>query len=184
VTQSRTLPAPFIPDTAESWPAGLVTLAEAALPDFLLLQRWYPAKDCGRPEVRLASLAPLTCPGVRAAAAVWRVTPPDRPPFYMFVPLALAPATAVDAAQVIVSLPARQDGAPLALVEATALDEFLRAWVSFLIGSEAPAPELHAGHTDHLASADLAGSGDWTIRRDNAEQSNTSIRIGEQRSSR
>jgi len=158
VTQSRTSPAPFIPDTAESWPAGLDTLAEAALPDFLLLQRWYPAKDCGRPEVRLALLAPLTCPGVRAAAAVWRVTPPDRPPLYMFVPLALAPATAVDAAQVIVSLPARQHGAPLALVEATALDEFLRAWVSFLIGSEAPAPELHAGHTDHLASADLAMS--------------------------
>ena len=33
----------------KGWSTGLEARAQATLPDFLLRQRWYPAKDGGRP---------------------------------------------------------------------------------------------------------------------------------------
>lgn len=179
MTQSPRLPVPLDVGKTASWPPGVEALAEAVLPDFLLLQRWYPAKDAGRPEVQLSALVPLLNSGLRAAVAVWQVTPPGQPPLHLFVPLALVPAEGADPAQVIASVPAQQDGAALALVEATSLDAFIRAWIGLLLHETEAAAELRIGHTDHLASAGLAGSGEWTIRRGSAEQSNTSMRIGE-----
>jgi hypothetical protein len=59
VTQLPRLPIPFDSGKVRGWPAGLEVQAEAVLPDFLLLQRWYPAKGAGRPEVKLSELVPL-----------------------------------------------------------------------------------------------------------------------------
>src|SRR4051794_4990436 len=89
-------PAPSEP--AAAWPAGLQATALAALPDFLLKQRWYPAKDAGRPMVTLSSLLPFLVPGVTAAIAAWQVTPPGQAPLLLFVPLALVPAAAAGSA--------------------------------------------------------------------------------------
>jgi malto-oligosyltrehalose trehalohydrolase len=165
-------------DNKAGWPVGLEAVAEAALPDFLLRQRWYPAKDAARPAVRLAALVPLAGCGVPAAAAVWEASPPGRTAFALFVPLAVAPAEAVDAARVIAALPPQQDGGSLVLIEATAWDGFIRAWIGLLLGQPMSAPGLRAGHTGRLPSAGLTDS-DWAIRRSSAEQSNTSIRVGE-----
>ena len=55
---------------AEVWPRGLEVLVQVALPDFLLRQRWYPAKDAGRPVVALSALLPFPVPGVPAAVAI------------------------------------------------------------------------------------------------------------------
>jgi malto-oligosyltrehalose trehalohydrolase len=179
VTQSLSPLVSFDLGKIDGWPAGVEALAEAALPDFLLRQRWYPAKDADRPEVRLAALAPLRAPGIHAAVAVWRVTPPGQSPLCLFVPLALVSATSGDDAELIAAVPANNDGAMVAIVEATSQDEFVRAWIGLLLGGAAADAQFRAEHTKHLAQADLSGAGDWSIRRGSVEQSNTSIRIGE-----
>ena len=163
-----------------AWPSGVETAAAAALPDFLLRQRWYPAKDAGRPAVTLSTLLPLPCPGLPAAIAVWEVTPPAQSPVHLFVPLALVPPDTAEAAQVIAKAPTnpREDGAS-ALVEAFSVDAFVRSWLGILLQGDsgrAMAGRLRAGRTDRLG---LDPEGAWAIRRSSAEQSNTSIRIGE-----
>jgi trehalose synthase-fused probable maltokinase len=166
------------PTGAVDWPDGLEALAEAALPDFLLRQRWYPRKDAGLPQVRLSKLVPFPVAGWCAAVAVWRATPPSQAPLYLFIPLALVTGEGADAAEVIATVP--RDGPRQALVEAFSLDPFVRAWVDSLFRDEGSwaAAGLRTGTTDHLPQARPAGSG-WAVRRSNAEQSNTSIRIGE-----
>jgi malto-oligosyltrehalose trehalohydrolase/4-alpha-glucanotransferase len=171
------------------WPFGAEAAAAAALPDFLLRQRWYPAKDAGRPEVALATLIPFPCPGLPAAIAVWQVSPPATPPFSLFVPLALVPPQAAEAAQVIATLPTEhpqdggaEEGEARVVVEAFSTDAFVRAWIAILLrgGADGPAAErLRAGRTDRPADAEIDSGGTWVIRRGRAEQSNTSIRIGE-----
>ncbi|WP_239002790.1 malto-oligosyltrehalose trehalohydrolase [Rhodovastum atsumiense] len=169
---------------AESWPSGLEAVAEAALPDFLLRQRWYPAKDAGRPAVTLATLVAFPSPRQPAALAIWRVTPPGQAPLLLFVPLALVPAGGgTDPAQVIAPAPASAPGgaAPAGvLVEAFSTDDFVRAWIGALVRGKGTARDrLRTGHTDRLAQAGLEPGGNWAVRRSHAEQSNTSIRIGE-----
>ena len=95
-----------------AWHTGLEAAALAALPDFLLRQRWYPAKDAGRPAVALSALLPFPVPGMAAAIAAWRVTPSEQAPLHLFVPLALVPAAAADAAQVIAALPSEDAALP------------------------------------------------------------------------
>src|ERR1700742_5142896 len=88
-----------------SWPASLEALAEESLPDFLIHQRWYPAKDAGKPTVALEAAVPVPAFGVEAALAVWRVLmPPDQAPFHLFVPVALLPTSGADETQVITRL--------------------------------------------------------------------------------
>jgi malto-oligosyltrehalose trehalohydrolase/4-alpha-glucanotransferase len=168
---------------ADPWPHEAETAAAAALPDFLLRQRWYPAKDAGRPAVALSTLLSFPCPELSAAVAVWEVTPPGQQPLRLFVPLALAPPETAAAAQVIARLPLGhgEDEAP-ALVEAFSVDAFVRAWLGFLLHGAADGAAtgpLRAGRTDHAVHAGLDPGGPWAIRRSSAEQSNTSIRIGD-----
>ena len=185
-------PAPLLPaDLAQqsSTPDGipaLRVLAEAALPDFLQRQRWYPAKDAGRPDVTLSALLPLAVPGVPAAITVWRVTPPGQPPMRLFVPLALVASgeEAPDPRQVIAVVPAQagQGRGESRIVEAFALDAFVRTWIDLVLrGGEAAAGavRLRTGRTGQLARAGLEPGGGWAVRRGSAEQSNTSIRIGD-----
>ncbi len=157
-----------------AWPFGLEALARHALPDVLMRRRWYPAKDAGVPAVALARLIPFPVDGVPAAIAIWQVTPPNRPPLHLFAPLAVVPRAAADPDHVIADAP---DGR--SLIDAFASDAFVRAWVAVLAGRRpAPAP-LHAGRTDAFAQSGLDPAGHDAIRRGKAEQSNTSIRIGE-----
>ncbi|WP_205028175.1 malto-oligosyltrehalose trehalohydrolase [Oleisolibacter albus] len=143
---------------ASSWPPGLEALADMHLPAFLMRQRWYPAKDAGPPQVGLDRLEPFALPQHPAALAVWRVQPPGGSPFRLFVPLALLPRADLagrDAAILAEAHPAEQ----AVLADAFASDAFVRAFTAAMRGGE-PAAEL-------------------PIRRGTAEQSNTSLRIGE-----
>jgi len=169
-----------IPSSANAWPQALrleQTVVQA-LPAFLLRQRWYPVKDAGLPTVSIALWTPLELPEVTAALAVWRVQPPDRAPLELFMPVALLPAQALpdDDSRIISRL---SDGRLLA--DAFADDAFVQAWVALMLGlTQATLPAtLQAGQTARLAQTDLPTSRPWQIRRSKAEQSNTSIRIGE-----
>ena len=124
-----------------NWPVGLASLAESKLPEFLQRQRWYPAKDSGRPSVALSVLLPLAVSGVPAVVAIWQVTPPGQPPLHLFVPLALVPSEKADPAQMIAELPAEtgHSSGEMWLVEAFSVDAFVRAWIDVLLrgGGEA-----------------------------------------------
>ena len=166
------------------WPSVLQKCAERALPDFLQRQRWYPAKDAGTPVVTLSALLPFAASRVPAAVAVWQVTPPHHSPMNLFVPVALVLGRRAEPAQVIA--PYREESASngdeLQLVEAFSVDEFARAWVNTLLrGGEAASGQirLRTGRTKQLARAGLEDANDWAIRRGSAEQSNTSIRVGD-----
>lgn len=84
-----------------NWTRSVLDCAEAGLPDFLQRQRWYPAKDAGNPSVTLTALLPFPASAVLAAIAVWQVTPPDRSPMNLFIPVALERRRDADPAQVI-----------------------------------------------------------------------------------
>ncbi len=160
------------------WPteAGLERLVEMALPRFLLEQRWYGAKDAGTPSVGLERLVPL--PGVPhpATLAVWTVEPPGRAPMRVLVPLALLPkGTLPDDHPAILSKSHPADGL---LVDGFASDAVVQALVRLMAGAgEATAEGLRPGHTQAMADAGIGPASH--VRRGTAEQSNTSLRIGE-----
>src|SRR4051794_7396786 len=166
--------------TNARWPAGLEKNAEAVLADFLLKQRWYPRKDAGRPKVALERLLPFPTCHIRSALAVWTVTPPQHSPLRLFVPLALVPSEEADPAGIIDRV-RLEDGTPAALVEAFTTDAFVRDWVGALSHSEAGpvAPGLAAFCTSDLPAARAQDLESATLHRGKAEQSNTSIKIGD-----
>jgi malto-oligosyltrehalose trehalohydrolase len=155
----------------------LLAFAAQRLPTYLLRQRWYPAKDAGPPAVRLAALLPLDVPELSAAIAIWIAEPPGRAALRLFLPLAL-----VSAAEIGESHPAeigRRPDDAMVLADAFAVDAFVRAFVRLIVQADAVAPApLHPARTTHVEVTAL-GKVVATIRRGTAEQSNTSIRIGE-----
>jgi malto-oligosyltrehalose trehalohydrolase/4-alpha-glucanotransferase len=90
-------------------------------------------------------------------------------------------AEAADAAQVIAKagLEGAQDVGKLLLVEAFSVDSFVRAWIEALLHEPHGTERLRMGQTAQFAQVGLEPGGAWAIRRGSAEQSNTSIRIGE-----
>jgi malto-oligosyltrehalose trehalohydrolase len=145
-------------------------------------QRWYPGKDAGTPRVQLLTLLPLAeHRSMRAAAAVWKATPPARPLLLLFVPVALVAADAADLTQVIATvIEEGEGGSTLALVDACSVDEFLQAWVDLHLGAgPAVVPEpLRVGGTGQPAQLGTDPSR-RLIKRSTAEQSNTSVRVGQ-----
>ncbi len=140
----------------------LLAWTASELPAYLIRQRWYPAKDAGPPSVTLATLAPLAVAGLPAALAVWIAKPPGRDSLRLFLPLAIVrrEGLANSDPAVIGALPGSDD----ALVDAFAVDDFVRAFVRRNTKPEG------SGWED---------GEDWRIRRGSVEQSNTSIRIGD-----
>jgi malto-oligosyltrehalose trehalohydrolase/4-alpha-glucanotransferase len=147
------------------------------MPEFLLTKRWYPAKDAGPPEVVLDRLHHLTTENVAAAIAIWRVTPPGQPEIRLFVPLGIAPSGVVPEGDIISTLGQDLDSGGMQLVEAFSLDSFVRAFVALMLRAETTQAPLSRGVTSQLKAFQPAEP--LTFRRSGAEQSNTSIRIGD-----
>ncbi|MDP9066190.1 MAG: alpha-amylase family glycosyl hydrolase, partial [Pseudomonadota bacterium] len=131
----------------------------------------------GLPVVTLEVLIPLEVGGLAAAVAVWRAVPPGRAPLRLFLPLAVFTEDRLpaDAASAIGHLP----GSAGILGDAVADDEFLRALVRLMLAPRADSGELRAGNSAELHRAGLLPKVPWRIRRGSAEQSNTSVRIGD-----
>ena len=159
----------------DRWRTAVIA-AEKALPDFLLRHRWYPAKDAGRPDVKLEEFARLNCSQCDAAIAIWRVVPPRGSPLRIFVPLALVPSAGAD--QIITT--AGSNGENHNVIDALSLDSFVRAWLAFQLAgnSDALGPDLpvNAGRTGRAFAMDTSNA---LIRRSKVEQSNTSLRISD-----
>jgi trehalose synthase-fused probable maltokinase len=101
-------------------------------------------------------------------------------PVRLFVPVAVLVLEEADATQVIATLPQEQRGAKLAIVEAFSLGGFVRAWVGVMLREDRGCePNLRGWGTPYLRKVEFGGSDPWAIRRSNAEQSNSSIRIGD-----
>src|ERR1041384_3284864 len=79
----------------------LLTAATQAMPELLLRQRWYPAREAGRPQVAIDAWLPFAVGGLEAAVAVWRVTPPGQAAIHIFAPVAVVPAGDAGPAQTV-----------------------------------------------------------------------------------
>jgi maltose alpha-D-glucosyltransferase/alpha-amylase len=163
------------------WWATVARTAETALPKFLCRQRWFPAKDAGEPGVSLVCLVPLFAASVRAAVALWKIAPSRGESFVLLVPLAAVVASdTVPQADTIATISdAGRTGESLALVEAFGVDEFVRHWISLHLLDPVPDSRLSIGRMAELNGVGLDSSTRWAIRRLGADQSNTSIRVGE-----
>jgi malto-oligosyltrehalose trehalohydrolase len=176
--------------------AAVLEWARRELPAYLLRQRWYPAKDVGEPAVALARLIPWQTRRASepAALATWNVTPPGRAPMTVFMPLALCedPLPADDLA--VIGRPPPAWRVPRAgrflIVDALSRDGFVREFVGLMVSPRqvAPSPAIgvlpesegvQPGRTSRFDGDALGPADTWRIRRSKAEQSNTSIRIGD-----
>lgn len=154
---------------------------EEALPEFLLRQRWYPAKDAGRPRVVLVNGIRWDATAVPALVAIWRVMPPERDPMLLFVPFVVVPAEAAKPTQLIATLAPEGGGGPAwAAVDAFSHDEFVQSWVRLQLDPDTGALEsLRVGRTAQADAVRGELDANGRIRRGGAEQSNTSMRIGD-----
>ena len=96
----------------------------------------------------------------------------------LFVPLVLLRKETLQQADSIATVPA-EDG-DYALVDAFSSDEFVRAWVEVHLDGRGAGPaELRSGRPEHPQQRKIELNGTGVIHRLDIDQSNTSIRIGE-----
>jgi 4-alpha-glucanotransferase len=152
-----------------------ISIAVADLPAYLMTQRWYSAKDAGSPTMTLEEHVPCSSSEFRACIATWTAKTGSGSTQRIFLPLAIVSPDDLDYpdAPIITTLPSGE-----LLVDAFFLDGFVRWWVGSMLGHEAALPGIDAGHTLRAKEMNLAEGAPWPVRRINAEQSNTSIRIG------
>lgn len=162
----------------------LSRLQDDLLPDHLLTCRWYAAKDAGRPVLRIVDALPLPLPnGLLAQLCLLRVEPPGREPQLYQLPLILDHGTGEDP-----SVIAGTAGAmPVAgrLRDGYADDGVVRALLAAILkgnpqeGETALSPGLTAGSTRACRALARRLDVGAPLHRMTAEQSNTSIRIGD-----
>ena len=161
----------------------LSRLQDSLLPDHLLTRRWYAAKDAGRPAVRIVDALPLPLAGgSQAQLCLLRVEPPGREPQLYQLPLILDRGTGEDP-----SVIKGTEDLPVAgrLRDGYADDGVVRALLGAILkrdleaGETALSPGLTAGHTRACEALGDRLDTDAPLHRMTAEQSNTSIRIGD-----
>jgi len=153
-------------------------LTTDVFPSYLMGRRWYAAKDSGVPNVGIANSISLDC-GDGAVILILDVAPERQPVRKYLVPVSVlwdaeAPASAILAEVEHVSSRG-------VLVDAFADDRFIRSLVD-RIGAGDDARKIsglifrRSGLLDGSARERAAAAG---IQRSTAEQSNTSIRVGD-----
>jgi trehalose synthase-fused probable maltokinase len=153
-----------------------IEIALRALPAHLMKQRWYPAKDAGLPVVALRGLISFQCGGVSAAIATWAATPPRQTTLRLFLPLAVLSASEIEPSdhRVIARLSTEQ-----LLVDAFASDSFVRSLVENMLRPTEQDSGLQFESSGEHSPLTETPASQWRISRSKAEQSNTSIRIGD-----
>ena len=143
-------------------------LEDEVLPDYIAARRWYAAKGAGRPRVQVVDAVPLG----GAQLCILRVQPPNRPPQLYLLPLVVERGEAAGDSFRI----AGPDDGPLGGVVRDGFgdDRVVRALLDGIRGGGGDG-RLRFGRTAALQGVALDGP----LRRPGAEQSNTSIRIGD-----
>jgi trehalose synthase-fused probable maltokinase len=159
------------------WPDGgrHMSAVRAALPEYLMKQRWYPGKDARPARVVLKYLVPCSLPGLEAAFAVWSISTDDRPDIDVFLPIALFHAADAGDSSSASIVKVSED---TVVGDALADDGFVRHLVKLIAGDVKAPAAVEAGHTAGSARA-LTADGSLSVRRSSVEQSNTSIRVGD-----
>jgi trehalose synthase-fused probable maltokinase len=170
------LEAPLEPEDLQAqvyWDQDIIDFVCDCLPSYLVEQRWYPAKDAGRPVVSLERLVPFPLDRLDACIAIWTAEPPGQEKVRLFLPIAVL-ASQPDNGSSIGRLPSGQ-----VIVDGFQEDAFVQAWVRAILGRADTPRHLIAGSTVQGREGALIEDETWTIRRSEVEQSNTSIRIGD-----
>ena len=149
------------------------------LPAYLLLQRWFGAKDAGTPRVELARTVALDG-GARFVLALLRVTPPQHEPFLQLLGLGVVWEGREDPVERLgaTAIARIRKGARLGvLYEASGDPDFIRALLRDFVDADGAtaASELAFTRTTAFPGLDLTA----TVRRLGAEQTNSSSGIGE-----
>ncbi|WP_431854414.1 malto-oligosyltrehalose trehalohydrolase [Azospirillum sp.] len=143
-------------------------LEDEVLPDYIAARRWYAAKGAGRPRVQVVDAVPLG----GAQLCILRVQPPNRPPQLYLLPLVVERG---EVAGDSFRIAGPGDGPWGGTVrDGFGDDRVVRALLDGVRdgGSDG---RLRFGRTAALAGVALDGP----LHRPGAEQSNTSIRIGD-----
>ena len=151
------------------------------LPQYVLAQRWYGAKDSGLPDVVIADAITFMADATSALLVTLSVTPPAGAVQSYFLPLMLVSEN--DEPLPGSACIARLESGPSVtwLVDALATDAFGRAMIE---GIRSAAPDaasqdgLSFKRTDALTDIEASLRHDRPVERSEAEQSNTSLRIG------
>ncbi|MGQ9370589.1 4-alpha-glucanotransferase [Azospirillum sp. ST 5-10] len=152
-------------------------LEESVLPRHLAACRWYAAKSAGLPDVRVVDAVELPLPAGSAYVCTVRAEPPGRQPQLYLLPLVLDPhgADRADDRFLIGGASARPWAG--ALRDAMGDDGFIQALLERLNTGAATAG-LRFARTAALADQAPA-LGAAPLHRAGAEQSNTSVRVGD-----
>ncbi len=159
-------------------PSNLVEIAAPRVASYLMHQRWYPAKNAATPSVSVVATASFPDGDSEVTLAIWQADIPGRPSLRLFLPLAvLERGSLTTGVPVVADLPDYPD---LVVADATLSDAFVRAWVRKMVmaGPNEDANGLTTFNTPVIHTT-LSAEPNWQIRRGSAEQSNTSIRIGQ-----
>ncbi|MDQ2105231.1 putative maltokinase, partial [Azospirillum isscasi] len=157
---------------------ALSLLQDDLLPGFLTGRRWYAAKDAGTPRVRIVDALPLPLASGSAQLCLLRVEPPGREPQLYQLPLVLDRGGKADPADPFAI--AGPDALPWAgsLRDGYGDEEVLRALLDGIRkGGEGGG--LRFGRSRAFDALKGALAGDTPLRWTGAEQSNTSVRVGD-----
>jgi trehalose synthase-fused probable maltokinase len=161
--------------------SGVEILEAEILPAFIEKRRWYASKDKGRPVVHVSRVVAIPTGAARdVLVAVLQVEPPDSPPELYLLGLAFTTGRKSVLESFLVA-EARLSGEFGFLVDAAADDAFVRAVLGMILetgAGEEVTGRLAIHRTDALdgKAAELL---DASIKRGSAEQSNTSVMLGD-----
>ncbi|HEY0833935.1 MAG TPA: malto-oligosyltrehalose trehalohydrolase [Azospirillum sp.] len=157
---------------------ALSYLEEHVLPAFIAARRWYAAKDAGIPRVRIADALTLPVEGGAVLVCLLRVEPPGGAPQTYLLPLTLDRGGAAEPDDPYTI--AGPDGGHWTgtLRDACGDEGFIRAVLAGIrAGGRIDGLSFH--RTAAFATLEGALTGDVPLRWPGAEQSNTSVRVGD-----
>lgn len=161
--------------------SGLAVLLSDILPAFIEKRRWYASKDKGRPAVRISRVVPVATGASRdALVAVLHVEPPGSPPELYLVALIFMDRSPDSSLAAYLLTEARLSGEAGFLVDAAVDDGFVHIVLRTILGTGTRdvAGAIAVYRTEALEGM-AAGLLDASIRRGSAEQSNTSMMLGD-----
>ena len=157
---------------------ALSHLEQNVLPAFIAERRWYAAKDAGTPRVRIADAMTLPVAGGAVLVCLVRVEPPGAAAQTYLLPLTLDRGGAAQPGDPYTIAGPEGGHWSATLRDACGEEAFVRAALDGIrTGGRIDGLSFH--RTKAFAAVEGALSGDVTLRWPGAEQSNTSVRVGD-----